>query len=177
MLRPGSSLNTCVQSTRALYDHLFFRARNHVLDGSFTRCKREGSLPIDSNTVRLFLCVRGREVSRFYLFKCWTSDPTIDYRCGDYTDYRCYEFKSNSIRELCDNFKPQTAFQQWNRIDHGRWSWKLARLCKSPTPESHWWHLFHKEGKRCDSKLWFRIWQYQTAAWKRYAHLRPICDI
>jgi hypothetical protein len=38
----------------------------------------------------------------------------------------------------------------------------------SSTPESHWWHLFHKEVKRWDPTTWFSIWQFQIPVWKRY---------
>ncbi len=38
----------------------------------------------------------------------------------------------------------------------------------SSRSESHWWNLLYQELKSYYSSAWFRIWQFQTVAWKRY---------
>ncbi len=46
----------------------------------------------------------------------------------------------------------------------------------SSTSGSHWCYLFHKEVKSWDSTTWFRIWQFQTPAWKRYLQKHPLAE-
>ncbi len=41
---------------------------------------------------------------------------------------------------------------------------------------SHRWYLFHKEVKSWDSTTWFRIWKFQTLAWKRYLHMHLLTE-
>ncbi len=41
-----------------------------------------------------------------------------------------------------------------------------ALIWLSLMSESHWWYLFHKEVKSWDSTTWFRIWLFQTPAYK-----------
>ncbi len=42
--------------------------------------------------------------------------------------------------------------------------------------ESHWRNLFHKEVKSWDSTTWFKIWQFQTPAWKRYLQMHLLAE-
>ncbi len=46
----------------------------------------------------------------------------------------------------------------------------------SSTSESRWWYLFHKEIKSWDSITWFKIWQFQTPAWKRYLQMHLLTE-
>ncbi len=48
---------------------------------------------------------------------------------------------------------------------------KKAFIWLSSMSESQCWHLFHKRVKSWDSTTWFRIWQFQTRAWKRYLQM------
>jgi hypothetical protein len=46
----------------------------------------------------------------------------------------------------------------------------------SSMPGSNWWNLFHKEVKSWDSTTWFRIWQFQTPALKRYLQMPLLAE-
>jgi hypothetical protein len=41
---------------------------------------------------------------------------------------------------------------------------------------SNWWFLSYKEVKSWDSTTCFRIWQYQTSAWRRYLQMHLLDD-
>ncbi len=42
--------------------------------------------------------------------------------------------------------------------------------------ESRWWYLLHKEVKSWYSTTWFRIWQFQTPAQKRYLQMHLLAE-
>jgi hypothetical protein len=46
----------------------------------------------------------------------------------------------------------------------------------SSMSESHWWCLFHNEVMSWDSITWFRIWQFQTPAWKRFLQMHLLAE-
>ncbi len=50
-----------------------------------------------------------------------------------------------SVRKLRDNFKPELAFQQWNRDESWIKKLKKSLIWMSSVPGSHWWHLFYKK--------------------------------
>jgi hypothetical protein len=64
--------------------------------------------------------------------------------------------------------KPGIDFKQGKRA----WSWKkklkkARNIGRRLLSLSRWWNLFHKEMRSEDYKTLFRIWQFQTLAWKR----------
>jgi hypothetical protein len=82
-------------------------------------------------------------------------------------DYRCEDGRFQvpascvTISNLDLHSNSETGFNSGMKM-------KNALLGLSSMSESHWWHLFHEEGKSWDSTTWFRIWQLQTPAWKPY---------
>ncbi len=91
------------------------------------------------------------------------------YRLTPRTFHRqeLWRWSFSGVRILRNNFKPRFAFERWNRD----YSWNKKLKKKTPIwislmSENHWWYLFHKEVKSWDSTTWFRIWQFQTSAWK-----------
>jgi hypothetical protein len=51
-----------------------------------------------------------------------------------------------------------------------------AQIWMSSMSESHLWYPFHKKVKSCDSTTWFRIWQFQTPAWKWYLQMHLLVE-
>jgi hypothetical protein len=49
-------------------------------------------------------------------------------------------------------------------------------ILMSSMSESRWWCLLYKEWKSYDSTTWFRIWQFQTPAWKRYLQMHLLAE-
>jgi hypothetical protein len=58
----------------------------------------------------------------------------------------------------------------------GMRSWKKALVWLGSMSVSHWWYRFPREVKRWDSTAWFRIWQFQTPAWKRYFKMQFLAE-
>ncbi len=51
-----------------------------------------------------------------------------------------------------------------------------AHIWMSSMSGTNWCRLFHKDVKSWDSSTWFRIWNYQTPAEKKYLHMHLLAE-
>jgi hypothetical protein len=90
-----------------------------------------------------------------------------------------WRWSFSGVRKLRDNFKPRFAFQQQNSGYARNKKLKKKKTLISLSllmSESHWWHLLHREVKSGDWTTWFRIWQFQNVAWKRYLQMHLLAE-
>jgi hypothetical protein len=93
-------------------------------------------------------------------------------------DYTC-EYDRLSLCVYAKNVTIQTSIL-FPALTQGlilEWEAEKALIwMSSMAAESHWWHLFHKKVKSWDSTTRFRIWQFQTPAWKQYLQMHLLAE-
>jgi hypothetical protein len=101
----------------------------------------------------------------------WRAQPVlIDYRCED------GRFPVSASCVTISNLDSLSSSK--TVVTPGIRSWKKKTLISLSLlmSESHWWHLLHREVKSGDWTTWFRIWQFQNVAWKRYLQMHLLAE-
>ncbi len=90
------------------------------------------------------------------------------------TNYRCEDgrFLVSASCVTIQNLQQGNKAKSWNK----KLKIKKALIWLSVMWESYWWHIVCEKVKSWDFTTWFRIWQFQTPAWKWYLQIHLLAE-